>query len=158
MVVVLAVAIGASTLWGCAGFLFCKSVTGPSTVVVKTYNEWTLCISLRGDDISDVVITDVIPAELEVIDYSANCGTVDINGANGKKATHITWTIPGPISPCDTSTLCLQIATRLSPSGKFWRFTDTGCFPLNQGAHLEGLLNGVPFSDDTNGIFVTVVP
>ena len=157
MVAVLGVAIGTSTIWGCAGYLFCKSATGPSCVYVKEYNEWTLCISLRGDDISDVVITDVIPAELEVIDSWTNCGTVSIE-TNGKNATKVTWTIPGPISPCDTSTLCLQIATRLSPSGKFWRFTSPGCYYLNEGAHLEALLNGVPFSDDTNGITVTVVP
>ena len=158
MVAVLAIAISAGTIWGCAGYLFCKTGTGPGTVYVKEYNEWTLCISVRGDNISDAVITDVIPAELEVIDYSANCGTVDIDAGNGKSATHITWTIPGPISPCDTSTLCLQIATRLSPSGKFWRFTSPGCYYLNEGAHLEALCNGVPWSDDTNGLFVTVLP
>jgi hypothetical protein len=132
---------------------------GPRTVHVKEYNEWTLCIRIAGWDVSDAVITDVIPAELEVIGYTASMGTVTIESKNpGKSSTHITWTIDGSIPDWGYTTLCIQIATRPSPSGRFSRFTDVGCFWLNEGAQVECLRNGVPWSDVTDAIKVSVIP
>ncbi len=159
VVAVLTVSLGASQLWASWNYKFHKIVSGCTTVHVKQYNEWTLCIRIAGWDVSDAVITDVIPAELEVIGYTASMGTVDIEcNKPGKSATHVTWTIDGPIPDWGFTTLCLQIATRPSPSGKFWRFTDTGCFWLNEGAHLECLRCDMPWSDDTAGIGLWVIP
>jgi hypothetical protein len=159
MVVVLALAIGASTMWGGCGYYFYKDCDGPAVVTVKEFNEWMLYIYLRGD-LTDVVVTDVIPAELDVLEASADCGTVSVEvmGSSDKGSTLITWTID-ETSQCVLCTLTIRVATRLSPSCKFFRFTDPGCYWLNLGAHLEGLLfSGAPWSDDTNGIWVTAVP
>ena len=161
VVAVLTVSLGASQLWASWNYKFRKILDcGPTTVHVKEYNEWTLCIKIAGWDVSDVVITDVIPAELELIGYTASMGnvTIDTGKKPGKSSTQITWTIDGPIPDWGFTTLCLQIATRPSPSGKFWRFTDTGCFWLNEGAHMNALRNGVPWSDDTAGLQVWVIP
>ena len=159
MVAVLAVAIGVSTISATnCGYYFYKHGQGPPVVFVKEYNEWNLHIYLRGD-LTDVVVTDVIPAELEILEYSADCGTVSVEsmGQSGKSATKITWTID-EVSFCDLCTLNFTVATRPSPSGKFFRFTDPGCYWLNEGAHLEATCDGEPWVDDTNGIFVTVLP
>jgi len=158
VVAVMIVAIGAGAIWAsCTPYCFIKVYWGPSVVDVKEYNEWTLLIGIAGSDLSDIVITDVLPAELEVLDYTVDMGTVSIE-TNGNNATHITWTINDPLPCGGDARLYLHIATRLSPSGKFYRFTSPGCYYLNEGAHLEALLNGIPFSDDTNGITVTVLP
>ena len=159
VVAVMIVAIGASAIWAsCVPTHIIKVFWGPSVVDVKEYNEWTLLIGIAGSDLSDIVITDVLPAELELLDYTVDMGTVTISTGNGKSATHITWTINDPLTCGGDARLYLHVATRLSPSGKFYRFTSPGCYYLNEGAHLEALLNGIPFSDDTNGITVTVLP
>ena len=161
VIAVLTVTLGASQLWASWNYMFSKILdSGPRRVQVKEYNEWTLCIRIAGWDVSDAVITDTIPAELEVIGYTASMGTVTVDTGKkpGRSATHITWTIDGPIPDWGYTTLCFQVATRLSPSGKFSRFTDIGHYPLNEGAHVECLRNGVPWSDDTDGIIIGVMP
>lgn len=160
-VAVMIVAIGAGAIWAsCTPYCFLKVHWGPNVVDVKEYNEWTLLIGFSGSGLSDIVITDVIPAELDVLDYTADCGVVaiEIAGKSGKSATKVTWTIDGPIPDTGDCRLYLTVATRLSPSGKFYRFTDPGCYYLNEGAHMEGIRDCVPWSDDTNGITVTAVP
>ncbi len=159
VVAVMIVAIGAGAIWAsCTPYCFLKVFWGPRVVDVKEYNEWTLLINISGSGLSDIVIRDVIPAELDVLDYTADCGVVAIElaGKSGKSATKITWTINGPLS--ERARLYLHVATRLSPSGKFYRFTSPGCYYLNEGAHMEGTRDCLPWSDDTNGITVTVVP
>jgi hypothetical protein len=157
VVAVMAVAIGVGAIWGACAYTFSKCYYGPSTVHVKEYNTWQLCIKISGAGLSDLVITDVIPAELDLLDYSASLGTVEIKGSD-KSATHITWTIPGPLPDTFDTTLIFHVATRLSPSGKFYRFTSPGCYYLNEGAHMVGLRDCMPWCDDSNGITVTVLP
>ncbi len=160
VVAIVTVAIGTSAIWAVCQYKFTKGISGPMQVYVKEYNQWDLYIHISGPGLSDLVITDVIPAELDVLWYTADMGTVSIEetGKSGKSATKVTWTINGPIPDNEFTTLRLRIATRLSPSGKFYRFTDAGCYYLNEGAHMEGIRDLLPWSDDTNGITITVLP
>lgn len=159
-IAVLTVAIGAGSLWAVCQYDFLKCFWGPRVVNVKEYNEWTLLILFYGTGLSDIVITDTIPAELEVLDYTADCGVVAIEpaGSSGNSATKITWTIDGPIPETGDCRLYLTVATRLSPSGRFYRFTSPGCYYLNEGAHMEGTRDCMPWSDDTDGIIISVRP
>ena len=156
VVAIVTLAIGISAIWACH-YRFEKLGYGPSVVYVKEYNTWELQIIVSGPGLSDLVITDVIPAELEVHEYAADIGSVSFK-ENPKAATHITWSIPGPLPDTGYFMLRLCVVTRLSPSGKFYRFTSPGCYYLNEGAHLEGTRDGMSWSDDTNGIKVTVLP
>ncbi|MEW5936871.1 MAG: PKD domain-containing protein [Candidatus Thermoplasmatota archaeon] len=119
-----------------------------------TYYEWELQINITntgGSLASDVVVNDVLPAELELLVILPSCGSVEtrITGeASGTRAalppptvypvrsTHIEWTI-GDLAAGQAETLYMKICTRQNPAGK-QEFTSPGTYSLNDGAYVSG--------------------
>jgi uncharacterized repeat protein (TIGR01451 family) len=119
-------------------------ISGPDEVFTHTYNEWELKITVAnlGDSctLNDVTVHDVLPAELELLDYSPTQGTLDIRkpGKGKMGSTHLTWYVGHLGSPnafCGPyqAELILKIATTQNPAGK-QEFTSPGVYSLNDGA------------------------
>ncbi len=116
-----------------------------------TYYEWELQITVEnvgGSPAVDVIVHDVLPAELgllEMVASSGNTTSVYSSGLEGTrsqmlptvtpvKSTHITW-IVGEMQPGAVETLYLRIFTRVNPGGN-QEFTSPGTYSLNDGAWL----------------------
>ncbi|MFH0816445.1 MAG: hypothetical protein V1934_06490 [Methanobacteriota archaeon] len=118
-----------------------------------THYEWELLITVSnvgGSDAEDIVVRDVLPAELELLEMLPSDGTACyLNEGDAilqlrlppiiilpvVRATHITWTI-AEMAPGAEETLCLKICTRVNPGGN-QEFTFPGNYTLNDGAWLS---------------------
>ncbi len=115
---------------------------GPDVVETHTRYGWTLDITvtnLGGSDATDVIVHDVLPAELDLIDYTLTQGTLSYvqNGNDQMCSTSLTWNI-GTMSPDGCATLTLVISTTTNPAGK-QEFTSPGNYSLNDGAWVVGI-------------------
>ncbi|MBI5000962.1 MAG: DUF11 domain-containing protein [Euryarchaeota archaeon] len=121
-----------------------------------TYYEWELQITVTntgGSAATDVVVKDVLPAELDFVDMVASSGnatsmvTGDDSGGTRSalppptilpmRSTHIEWVI-GYMAPGQSATLYMKICTRTNPAGK-QEFTSSGLYSLNDGACLKAI-------------------
>ncbi len=115
--------------------------SGPDEVFTHTKYGWVLQITVAntGDsDVLDVVVHDVLPAELELIDFTITTGVL-IYGPNGVGqvgSTSLTWNI-GTMAADEIHTLELVISTKPNPAGK-QEFTSPGTYSLNDGAWVSG--------------------
>jgi uncharacterized repeat protein (TIGR01451 family) len=127
-------------------------ISGPDEVFIHTYNEWELKITVAnlGDSctLNDVTVYDVLPAELELLDYSLTQGTLDVTkpGKGKMGSTHLTWFVGHLGSPnafCGPyqAELILKIATTQNPAEK-QEFTSPGVYSLNDGATAKGTIAG----------------
>jgi uncharacterized repeat protein (TIGR01451 family) len=119
-----------------------------------TYYEWELLITIEntgGSLATDVLVQDVLPAELGLLEISVTEGNVSTFGSGGTgtrsapggdgigplRATHITWEV-GTLEPGQAEQLYMRICTRLNPAGH-QEFTSPGIYSLNDGAYAQGL-------------------
>jgi len=113
--------------------------SGKTTVYTKTMEHWVLEIKVINDgltNLSDVVVSDTIPEEITLDDFTASKGTVAATAKNG--ATKLTWTI-GTTSPGDVETLVMGASTKRMESGMrtTQSFLEPGEYVLNQGASVS---------------------
>lgn len=121
---------------------------GPDEVFTHTYTEWELRITVanlgQSCTLTDVTVYDVLPAEIELLDYNLTQGTLETvkKGWGKMAATHLTWFVGhlgaqnllcGPYQ----AELILKIATIKNPAGK-QEFTSPGTYILNEGASATG--------------------
>ena len=111
---------------------------------------YTVCIN-------DVVVYDVLPAELELIEYELTQGTLSATkkGKGKMGSTHLIWDVGDLYGDAE---LVLKIATRKNPAGK-QEFTSPGTYLLNEGATAEGIDESTGESlavGPTDPIYVTV--
>ncbi|MCK4758045.1 MAG: PKD domain-containing protein, partial [Thermoplasmata archaeon] len=116
-------------------------IAGPDVVETHTKYGWTLRITVSniGDsDAQDVVMHDVLPAELELVAFTKSTGTFTFkqNGGGQMGSTALTWEI-GTMVSGQSETLDIVISTRLNPAGK-QEFTSPGTYSLNDGAWVTG--------------------
>jgi PKD repeat protein len=102
--------------------------------LISTYEEY---FDIEDVALEEVVAHDVLPAELEILEYELTQGTLDVikKGKGKMGATHLTWFI-GDLS--GDAELIIKIATRENPAGK-QEFTSPGEYLLNDGAWVEGI-------------------
>jgi hypothetical protein len=127
-------------------------LSGIDEGVTHTYYEWELQITVTntgGSDVLDVVVYDVLPAELGLMEIVPSVGYFTYTGMGGTRAapvgpsilpvrsTYITWTV-GTMAPGQSETLYLKVCTRLNPAGK-QEFTSPGTYIINEGAYAEGV-------------------
>lgn len=120
-------------------------ISGPDEVLIHTYNEWELKITVSathpaGSGFDGVTVYDVLPAELELLGWTASQGTLSITkpGEGKMGSTHLTWDV-GYLG-CwvgNSAELVLKIATTKNPAGK-QEFTSPGVYSLNDGATVKG--------------------
>ncbi len=159
-----------------AGLIIEKvKLSGIDEGFTHTYYEWELLITVTnigGSDALDVVVCDVLPAELELLENIPSAGTAISNWQSADdgtraapvgpiilpvRSTHISWTI-GTLEPGQSETLYLKVCTRLNPAGK-QEFTSPGIYVINEGAYAKGTdsLTGEPISSNrANAIKVSV--
>lgn len=120
-----------------------------------TYYEWELLITVSntgGSALDDVVVTDVLPAELQLLGMNVSTGVasfVDLADDSQTRAapapptvypvksTHIRWDV-GPLEAGQSETLYMTVCTRLNPAGN-QEFTSPGTYLINEGALASGL-------------------
>ncbi|UCE74551.1 MAG: PKD domain-containing protein [Methanomassiliicoccales archaeon] len=116
-------------------------ISGPDEVQIHTYAEWTLEVVITnkgGRDALEVVMSDVIPAEFELIGYSSSQGSVIIeNNPGNMSPLFITWSV-GTLSPDESATLTFKVGTTKNPAGK-QEFTSPGTYIINKGCSAEGI-------------------
>lgn len=121
-------------------------VSGDLQIDVQTKEYWDIEIEVGYTDsgsLTNVVVTDTLPAEIDLVSYVNSTGTVDIRvgGKKGRGSTHITWSV-GTLTPGQSETLTLSVTNNLNPSGR-QRFTKLGNYTLNEGAEVEGYHAGI---------------
>jgi hypothetical protein len=96
-----------------------------------------------------VVVYDVLPAELELLEYELTQGTLTVTkkGKGKMGATHLYWDVGNLENDAE---LIIKIATRKNPAGK-QEFTSPGRYLLNDGASVEG-------TDSSTGKTIKVGP
>jgi uncharacterized repeat protein (TIGR01451 family) len=119
-----------------------------------TYYEWELQITVTnagGSQATDVVVKDVLPAELKLLDLVASVGQTTVQSPDSPstrsalpapsisplRSTHITWLVD-TLLPGDSATLNMVICTRVNPGGN-QEFTSSGTYSLNNGAWLTAV-------------------
>lgn len=120
-------------------------ISGPDEVFIHSYNEWELKITVTatnapGSGVEGVTVYDVLPAEFELLEWTASQGTLSITkqGKGKMGSTHLTWDV-GYLG-CwigNSAELVLKIATTKNPAGK-QEFTSPGVYALNNGATAKG--------------------
>jgi chitodextrinase len=117
-----------------------EKISGPDEILTHTYHEWELKITVSGasptKSYENVVVYDVLPAELELLEFELSQGTLTVTkkGKGKMGSTHLTWHV-GDLY--DEAELILKIATRKNPAGK-QEFTSLGKYLLNEGASAKG--------------------
>jgi hypothetical protein len=104
---------------------------------------------LDPSTITDVVVTDSLPAEFTLLDYSPSQGNVVITSDNSG-STVITWSV-GNLAPLAVATLDLAVIVE--------EFKEPGTYILNSGASVTGVLyssNEILRDGPTKSILVTV--
>ena len=140
-----------------------EKVAGPDVVETNTLYGWELLITVTntgGSNASDVIVYDVLPAELTLDNYSLTQGTFTSvqNGGGQMGSMALEWDI-GCLSPDESVELSLFISTKTNPAGK-QEFTSPGNYSLNDGAWLVGTdtFTGNPIeAGPTQPIMVTAV-
>ncbi|MBA3045335.1 MAG: hypothetical protein KKH41_08440 [Candidatus Thermoplasmatota archaeon] len=126
-------------------------LSGIDQGITHTYYEWELQITVTntgGSDIIDVIVKDVLPAELELLEFVASTGTVSTQEPGTRSAlpspeiypvrsTHIFWTLE-TLAPGQSETLYLKVCTRVNPGGN-QEFTSPGTYIINEGACAKGI-------------------
>jgi hypothetical protein len=105
---------------------------------------------LDKSTISDVVVTDVLPSEFSLLEFTPSFGDVIIN-YDSLGATLITWNV-GNLAPETSATLDLAVVS----SG----FSKPGTYVLNSGASVSGILYStkeILTDGPTEAIFITVI-
>jgi uncharacterized repeat protein (TIGR01451 family) len=115
---------------------------GPDVVETHTYYTWTLEITvtnLGGSDANDVLVYDVLPAELALVVYSVTQGifTSSQNGNGQSGSTSLMWDV-GTLGSGDGASLTWVISTTTNPAGH-QEFTSPGNYSLNDGAWAVGV-------------------
>ena len=107
-----------------------------TSIPLKTYQEWVFQIEVNNSGTpQNLTIKDTIPAEFDVLNVSASSGNAIYYLAGGSySATKLEWKVF--LEAGESAHLNITIATRLSPSGKFYRFTSCGTYNLNEGARI----------------------
>ncbi|WP_324735131.1 hypothetical protein VFC49_08140 [Thermococcus sp. SY098] len=115
-------------------------IDGNTTVHIKTNQSWTMRIEVTnyGSE-KELVIKDVIPAELEVDlnRTSATNGTYTFTkqGIGNMGSTHMEWRVT--VRKGESEYIDITVYTRLNPAGK-QEFTSPGTYTLNEGAEIVG--------------------
>jgi PKD repeat protein len=118
-----------------------EKISGPDEVLTHTYNEWELRIVISGassnNSYESVIVHDVLPAELKLLEYELSQGTLDVikKGKGKMGATHLTWFVGNLSGDVE---LIMRITTRQNPAGK-QEFTSPGNYSLNDGAWLVAI-------------------
>ena len=112
-------------------------IDGPDIVETHSKHYWTLLITITNtgeSSANDVIVKDVLPAELGLTDYTASMGCLihEPTGEVMSGASHLTWEL-GTLAPDESATLSLEITTLLNPGGN-QEFTSPGNYSLNDGA------------------------
>lgn len=121
---------------------------------------WTLVIvvmNLYDFPMENVVVTDILPPQLEVYDIVYHDGEEPAYDKKGKKdsgATHINWTI-GDLGRDEFAVLDLTIGTGVNPAGK-QQFISSGNYHLNSGAKLKFSVDGKKHNIHTEKIELEV--
>jgi hypothetical protein len=116
-----------------------EKISGPDEILTHTYHEWELKITVSGasptKSYENVVVYDVLPAELELLEFELTQGTLtETKKGKGKMgATHLLWDVGNLENEAE---LIIKIATRKNPAGK-QEFTSPGTYFLNEGAWLK---------------------
>jgi len=113
--------------------------SGKTTVYTQTMEYWVIEIEVINDgltNLSNVVVSDTIPEEITLDDFTTSKGTAAAAEKNG--ATKLTWAI-GTMSPGDVETLVMGISTKRLRSGRSAAqpFLEPGEYVLNQGASVS---------------------
>jgi uncharacterized repeat protein (TIGR01451 family) len=130
-------------------------VSGIDEGYTFTYYEWVLQINITntgGSIAQNVIVKDVLPAELKLLYLNTTAGTATYQIYNPnegtrslpprpviapvRKATHIRWLV-GELQPGQSESLTMTICTDLNPAGK-QEFTSPGIYSLNNGAWAVG--------------------
>jgi uncharacterized repeat protein (TIGR01451 family) len=126
-------------------------LTGPEKGLILTYYEWELLITVTntgGSAVTDVLVMDVLPAELGLLVMNARIGyatTLEPSTRSSLpppqilpvKSTRLTWVV-GTLVPGQSETLYLKVCTRLNPAGK-QEFSSPGVYVINEGAYATGI-------------------
>jgi PKD repeat protein len=116
-----------------------EKISGPDEIVTHTYHEWELKITVSGasptKSYENVVVYDVLPAELTLLEFELTQGTLtETKKGKGKMgATHLLWDVGNLENEAE---LIIKIAARKNPAGK-QEFTSPGTYFLNEGAWLK---------------------
>jgi PKD repeat protein len=116
-----------------------EKISGPDEIPTHTYHEWELKITVSGasptKSYENVVVYDVLPAELTLLEFELSQGTLtETKKGKGKMgATHLLWDVGNLENEAE---LIIKIATRKNPAGK-QEFTSPGTYFLNEGAWLK---------------------
>jgi len=146
-------------------------LSGPTEGYTHTYYEWELLITVAntgGAPATNVLVKDVLPAELGLLEANASAGSVSTEFPGTRSAppgntilpvrsTHIFWTLE-TLEPGQSETLYLKVCTRLNPAGK-QEFTSPGTYVINEGAYATGtdsLTGDVIESEHANAITVII--
>ncbi len=146
-------------------------LSGPEEGYTHTYYEWELLITVTntgGAAATDVLVRDVLPAELGLLEANASAGSVSTEFPGTRSAppgdtilpvrsTHIFWTLE-TLEPGQSETLYLKVCTRLNPAGK-QEFTSPGTYIINEGAYATGtdsLTGDMIESEHANAITVVI--
>jgi outer membrane protein assembly factor BamB/PKD repeat protein len=116
-------------------------ISGDDIVNTHTYSEWTLEARISnpgGSLVSEVLVFDVLPAELELVDHVPSQGTLTVQKNHDKmNPTFLVW-FAGALMPGDEATLTMTVGTVENHAGK-QEFTSPGIYPLNEGASALGI-------------------
>jgi PKD repeat protein len=116
-------------------------ISGDDEVFTHTYSEWTLEVTLSnpgGSSVFDIVVSDVLPAEFDLIGYELSQGTLTVHKNHDKmNPTFLTWSV-GTLRPGDDAVLTVTIGTTENPAGK-QEFTSPGTYVINEGASAQGI-------------------
>ncbi|WP_179192974.1 DUF11 domain-containing protein [Thermococcus litoralis] len=109
-----------------------------TNIPLKTYQEWVFQIEVNNSGTPrNLTIKDTIPAEFDVLSVSESAGNATYAPAGGgQAATKLEWSVE--LGAGESTHLNVTIATRLSPSGKFYAFTSCDTYDLNEGAEIVG--------------------
>jgi hypothetical protein len=139
-----------------------EKISGPDEILTHTYHEWELKITVSGasptKSYENVVVYDVLPAELELLEYELSQGTLTVTkkGKGKMGSTHLTWHVGDLYNEAE---LILKIATRKNPAGK-QEFTSPGKYLLNEGAIAKGTDSSTGknlIAGPTEPIYITVL-
>ncbi len=124
-------------------------LSGPDVVFTHSYSEWELKITVVNLNdscaLNDVVVSDVLPAEIELLNFTLTQGILEVveRGQEGSGATDLTWRVghlgsPGLLCGPYLAEMVLKIGTKQNPAGK-QEFTSPGTYILNEGAFATGI-------------------
>ena len=126
-------------------------LSGPGIGFILTYYEWELQITVTntgGCAATNVMVMDVLPAELGLLQTNASVGSVTTYNPGTRsslpipeiipvRSTHIYWAV-GTLEAGQSETLYMKVCTRVNPGGN-QEFTSPGVYIINEGAYATGI-------------------